>query len=88
MSYTNVIEDIQKLPHFRDFTCNQCGNKQKVYSLSLNIECKNCKAQSKSRGYASIGSEVEDVIDAVLEWLGTGEEFLLAMERKRIIDSD
>ncbi len=41
----------------------------------------------KFRGLASIGSEVEDVIDAVLEWLGKDSEFDDAMKWKHILDS-
>jgi hypothetical protein len=40
----------------------------------------------KLRRYAAT-PEIEDVIDAVLSWLGQGREFELAMERKRVIDS-
>lgn len=87
MSYTEVIEDIEDLPRYREYTCRQCGHKQRVHSLVIQADCEKCGGRSKLRGHASIGSEVEDVIDAVLAWLGEGEEFELAMERKRVIDS-
>lgn len=86
MSYTEVIKDIEELPYYRDYVCKQCGQKQKVYILEIYAVCSNCKTKSKVRGYASIGSEIEDVIDTVLEWLGDGDEFNLSMMRKRIID--
>jgi hypothetical protein len=83
-----VIEDITNLPHYREFICNQCGHKQRAYSLVVQTHCENCKTTLKLRGYAAIGSEVEDVIDAVLAWLGQGDELELAMQRKRIVDMD
>jgi transcription elongation factor Elf1 len=87
MSYIEVIEHIDNLPHYREFTCRQCGHKQKVHSLVVQSHCEKCGASVKLRRYAA-SPEIEDVIDAVLAWLGRGEEFELAMERKRVIDSD
>jgi transcription elongation factor Elf1 len=86
MSYTKVIEDIENLPHYREYTCRQCGHKQKAYILVVNSRCEQCGVCGKLRRYAA-SPEIEDVIDAVLAWLGEGEEFELAMERKRAIDS-
>lgn len=87
MSYTNVIKDIENLPHYREYVCKQCGHQQQIYSLFIQANCEKCGTQVKLRGYASIGSEIEDVIDAVLEWLGKGKEFELALKRKQEIDS-
>jgi len=86
MSYTDVIKDIENLPHYREYTCRQCGHKQWVYSLVIQSPCEKCGTRSKLRRYASIGSEIEDVIDTVLAWLGEGEQFKLAMDRKQVID--
>jgi hypothetical protein len=86
MSYTEVIEDIQHLSHYREFTCKQCGHKQRVYSLVVQSHCERCNTPVKLRRY-SAAPEIEDVIDAVLSWLGTDKEFELAMERKQEIDS-
>lgn len=87
MSYSETIEDIQNLPHYREYTCRVCGHKQKVYILLIQNECEKCGARSKLRRYAAIGSEAEDVIDAVLEWLGKGNEFEDAMKWKQFLDS-
>lgn len=87
MSYTSVIEEIENLPHYREYVCKRCGHPQQVYSLTIQTSCNKCGLQTKLRGYGSIGSEVEDVIDAVLGWLGKDKEFELALERKSIIDS-
>lgn len=87
MSYTDVIEEIENLPHYREYTCKHCNHKQKIYSLTIQAECKLCKKTIKLRGFGSVGSEIEDVVDTVLAWLGTDNEFRLAMERKQMIDS-
>jgi hypothetical protein len=86
MSYTEVINDIEHLPHYREFTCRKCGKRQEVFVLLIQAKCENCGTITKLRGYASIGSETEDVIDAALKWLGKDKEFDLAMERKKLID--
>jgi hypothetical protein len=87
MSYPKTIEDIKKLPHYREFVCNNCGHKQKVYVLVIHGKCEHCGTEYKFRGIALIGSEVEDVIDSVLEWLGKGNEFDDAMKWKHVLDS-
>lgn len=86
MSYSEVIEDIRTLPHYREFTCGRCGHKQEVYSLVVQSRCERCDAPAKLRRY-SAAPEIEDVIDVVLDWLGKGKGFELAMERKQLIDS-
>src|SRR3972149_10897715 len=88
MSYTDVIKDIENLSHYREYICSQCGQKQKIYILRIHAGCEKCGARSKLRGFASIGSEIEDVIDAVLAWLGNGVDRESAMQRKGIIDSE
>jgi len=87
MPYSNIIEEIQKLPHYREYTCSKCGTKQKIFVLFIHGECSNCGTKYKFRGIAPIGSEIEDVIDAVLEWEGRGADFDEAMKWKKIIDS-
>ena len=87
MSYTEVIQRIEKLRPYRDFICEKCGHKQQVYTLTIQSSCDKCGLKVKHRGYAAIGSEIEDVVDAVLEWLGQGDELKLAMQRKNEIDS-
>jgi transcription elongation factor Elf1 len=87
MSYTQVIKDIEELRHYREWKCPQCNHAQQAYVLVIHAHCENCNLQVKLRGYASIGDEAEDVIDAVLAWLGQDREFELAMARKQIIDS-
>lgn len=87
MSYLKVIDDIQKLPHYREYICQKCGLKQKVYILVIHGKCERCGTEYKFRGIAPIGSETEDVIDTVLDWIGKGSAFIDAMKWKEVIDS-
>ncbi|MGC9397240.1 MAG: hypothetical protein ACP5J4_20535 [Anaerolineae bacterium] len=87
MSYLNIIEEISALPRYREYTCSKCGYTQKVYIQIIHGECKQCGTKYKLRGIAPIGSEVEDVIDTVLEWLGQGIEFEEALKWKKELDS-
>ena len=87
MSYWETMQEVEKLPHYRVYTCGKCGQKQKVFVLVIQNKCENCGTNSKMRRYASIGSEIEDVIDSVLDWLGAGKEFEDAMKWKQLRDS-
>ena len=86
MSYTHIIEDIENLPRFRDFICPVCGHMQKTYVLLIQTQCENCQEKLKLRGLTSIGSEIEDVIDTVLTWLGEDKELEMALKWKQVID--
>lgn len=86
MSYTHVIEQIENLPHYRDFKCPVCEHQQRTHILHIETRCENCQENLKLRGLASIGSEIEDVIDSVLMWLGTNRDLELAMKWKEILD--
>jgi DNA-directed RNA polymerase subunit RPC12/RpoP len=81
-----LIEEIKNLPHYREYICRSCGHKQKAYILSIEGRCENCNKNITLRGFASTGTETEDIIDTVLEWIGNGKVFELAMERKTEID--
>jgi hypothetical protein len=87
MSYIDCIEDIKKLSHYREYICSNCGYKQTVYILIIQKDCEKCGEQGKLRRYESIGAETEDIIDAVLDWLGKGKEFKDAMDWKRLRDA-
>lgn len=88
MPHTDVLEDIESLPHYREYVCPRCGHDNEEYVLIIQANCEKCDLRVKLRGFASIGTEIEDVIDAVLAWIGQDDEFELAMVRKQVIDSD
>ena len=82
MSYLKTMVAIQELPHYRTYTCKECGYKQQIYVLQIYGECKRCKTRHKVRGFESLGTEIEDVIDVMLEWIGQGDVLADAMKRK------
>jgi len=88
MSYQDVNDAIEGLPHFREFTCLRCGHIQGAYVLTINAKCKKCGETVKLRGFAAVGSEVEDVVDQVLAWLGKGDVLDLALDRKKELEQD
>ncbi|MHC1730422.1 MAG: hypothetical protein AB9888_00090 [Bacteroidales bacterium] len=88
MAYSDVIDAIEKLPRYREFICPNCGKAQKAYSLIIQTNCQACGTRMKLRGYGAIGTEVEDVIDTVLLWLGENEDFSNALQRKQELDSE
>lgn len=84
----DLIDDIKALPHFREFSCTQCGESIRVHALQLYANCAACGTQQKCRSFGGLGTELEDVIDAVLEWAGKGENFDAVMKRREEILSD
>jgi hypothetical protein len=84
MSYWDVMKEIEKFPHFREFACSNCGRNQKVFALLIHYDCEYCGTSYKLRCQGSIGTEIEDVIDSVLQWPGAGEEFKAAMKWKQL----
>lgn len=84
----DIIGEIKSLPHFSDIECPNCTERIRLHTLQIQANCPNCGLSFKNRGYDSIGTEIQDVIDAVLEWAGEGESFAAVMNRYReIIES-
>jgi transcription elongation factor Elf1 len=86
MSFANLIDMINKLAHERKFICPKCGRRSVVSILSIYADCPQCSTRLKLRGYGAIGDEVEDVVDAVLAWMGSGAMMDAAMKRKEELD--
>lgn len=85
-----IIDEIRATPHFRLLKCSACGGECRVHALAIYGRCPACGEQIKCRSFSAVGTEVADVIDAVLEWAGEGESFDAVMERYRqiIVDQD
>ena len=62
------------IPPFRTFACQKCGATIRTHALEIYANCPKCGLQYKNRAFGGIGTEVEDVIDAVLEWAGISRE--------------
>ena len=85
---SSIISEIEQLPHFRSFECGGCSSELRVHALQIYADCPKCARHHKCRSFAAVGSEIQDVIDAVLAWSGRGEEFDAVMKRRDQILSD
>ncbi len=86
-SHPDIIKEIEELKHYREYNCSKCGHRQKAFVLLIQKNCENCGERAKLRRYGSIGTEIEDVFDAILDWMGQGEEFEELLKWKKIRDS-
>lgn len=77
-----MIDEIQRLPHFRNLACTKCSGNMRVHALQICSVCERCGTLHKCRGFGAIGTELGDLIDAVLVWCGQGEEFEAVMVRR------
>lgn len=87
-SFSSIIPEIERLPHFRTFQCQECSAEIRVHALQIYAVCPGCGMQIKCRASGAIGTELEDVIDAVLAWSGEGEAFAAVMRRRQEILAD
>lgn len=83
-----VIDEIAQLRHFHSFACKKCGLRIRYHVLEGYVSCQKCNTQHKVRGFGGIGTEIQDVIDAVLEWTGEGETFEAVLRRHKVIQDD
>ena len=85
-----IICEIEHLPHFRSYQCSACGATVRVHALQIHSRCPQCGDERKCRGFGGIGTEPEDLIDAVLIWAGQGESFDAVMARRAqiLVDND
>ncbi len=80
-----MLGELEHTEHFRVVHCPQCRTAIRVHCLQMYCDCTDCGTRSKLRGFAGMGTEIADVIDAVLTWMGTGEGFDATMHRHREI---
>jgi len=85
MNYHDTIKAIKQAKQFKNVKCSECNECFEVHALQINATCPKCDFNLKNRGFAAIGGEIEDVIDAVLEWMGTGKGYEETMKRYQII---
>jgi DNA-directed RNA polymerase subunit RPC12/RpoP len=80
-----VIDEIRALPHFRTYPCKTCGGQVRIHALQMYGGCIHCGERRKLRAFGGIGTEIQDVIDAVLEWAGEGESWEAVLRRREEI---
>jgi hypothetical protein len=71
------ITAIESLPPFRTFACGNCGAPIRVHALQTYATCSSCCTEHKCRSFGGIGTEIQDVIDAVLRWAQISAEEVL-----------
>lgn len=76
------IDAIRKLPRFRSLACNSCGVPMQVHVLQTYERCRACGTEHKCRSFGGIGTEIQDVIDAALDWAGISPEEIIRRHRK------
>ena len=80
----DILKEIELLERWQHHKC-ACGTKFKTCTLKIHCVCPSCGIEEKQRAFGSIGTEAQDVIDAVLKWAGTGEGLESLLERHREI---
>ena len=88
MNLNTVIDEIHSLEHFSTFVCPDCDALIRYHTLQIYAVCSNCGAQRKVRSFGGVGTEIQDVIDSVLEWAGTGENLEAVLNRHKEIQKD
>lgn len=63
---SELIATIREFPTSR--TVEHCGEAYTVSPFDIYVECPRCKEQVKVRSFSGV-PEVEDVFDAVFEWM-------------------
>lgn len=87
MAFGGVIDAIGELMHFTTIQCPDCSTRHRVHVLEVYCDCQ-CGRSWKCRSSGAIGTEIQDVIDAVLEWAGVGEELEAVMRRHQEVHND
>ena len=72
--YLDLIRQIHKLPRTRETNCLDCGTTFSFLTLDTYIKCPNCSRQTKTRSFGAY-NEPQEIIEAVLAWLGDGLAF-------------
>ena len=81
----DLITAIQSFPLVREL--EHCGQSFAVSPFAIYATCPHCGTELKVRGFSS-HAEVEDVFDAVFEWLTKPQATKLLRQRQREIEAD
>ena len=80
-----ILDAIRSFPLVREV--EHCGRKLAASPFDLYTVCPQCSARIKLRSFAG-GCEIEDVFDAVFEWLGKPGAVDIAQRRQDVIAAD
>jgi hypothetical protein len=81
----DLIEAVRTFPHER--IVEHCGVKIVASPFDFYATCPHCGTRIKLRAF-SAGSEVEDIFDAVFEWMNQPGAAELARHRQQAIEAD
>lgn len=80
-----LLEAIRSLPIYRSVA--HCGETFQVPSFDMYADCPRCGARIKARSFAA-NSEIEDLFDAVFEWMNQPGAEILARRRQQVLQQD
>lgn len=80
-----LLEAIRTLPAQREI--EHCGTAFAVDPFEFYVECPRCHAKIKVRSFSGVG-EVEDVFDAVFEWMKQPGAQEAAARRQKALEED
>src|SRR5438067_1533985 len=81
----NLIDAIRTFPHQREV--EHCGHRWTVSPFDLYTTCPHCGTRFKLRSFSGV-PEMQDVFDAVFEWMNQPEADALAKRRREEIAAD
>ena len=81
-----LLQAIRAMP--REKCVDHCGRRWTVSPFDFNATCPVCGTRLKLRSFSS-GGELEDVFDAVFEWMNQpGREELIARRRQGLAEEE
>lgn len=80
-----LLQAIRSLPLKREI--EHCGQRIAVSPFDIYATCPKCGSQLKARSFSG-ASEVEDLFDAVFEWMNQPGAAELVRKRQEVIEKD
>jgi hypothetical protein len=80
-----LIEEIRSFPLKR--VVEQCGETFYVSPFDIYARCPHCMSSIKVRSFSAV-TEIEDIFDAVFEWMNQPEAIVLVKERQKVLKED
>jgi hypothetical protein len=80
-----LIEEIKSFPLKRGV--EHCGGTFYVSPFDIYARCPQCMSDIKLRSFSGV-TEIEDIFDAVFEWIDQPEALLLVKQRQKAIKED
>lgn len=82
---SDLVEAIRSMPVER--TVEHCGEQWLVSPFDIYATCPHCGLNVKVRAFTG-GAEIEDVFDAVFEWMNQARAEELVRQRRDVLKAD